>query len=77
MTDFLDADGPLAAAQVPAGIAITAINGTEIRTYQDYCAVMKDVGNGSTVELTLVNPESGEEGDLQVPTGRTAPITLQ
>ena len=62
---------------MPAGIAITAINGTEIHTYQDYCAVMKGVGNGSTVELHLVDPNSGQETDLQVPTGRTAPITLQ
>ncbi len=77
VTDFLDAEGPLAKAQVPAGIAITAINGTEIHTYQDYCAVMKGVGNGSTVELHLIDPNSGQETDLQVPTGRTAPITLQ
>jgi hypothetical protein len=62
---------------VPAGIAITSINGTEIRTYQDYCAVMKGVGNGSTVDLHVVDPNSGNEQDIQVPTGRTAPITLQ
>jgi serine protease Do len=77
VTDYLDSQGPLALAGVPAGIAITSINGTDIRTYQDYCAVMKGVGNGSTVELHVVDPNSGKEGELQVTTGRTAPISLQ
>ncbi len=77
VTDYLDAQGPLAQAGVPAGIAITSINGTDIHTYQDYCAVMKGVGNGSTIELHLVDPNTGQETDLQVPSGRTAPITLQ
>jgi serine protease Do len=77
VTDYLDPQGPLAQKGVTPGIAITKINGTEIHTYQDYCAVMKGVGNGSTVELHVVEPNSGAEQDLQVPTGRTAPITLQ
>ena len=71
VTDYLDAQRPLAQAGVPAGIAITSINGTDIHTYQDYCAVMKGVGNGSTIELHLVDPNTGQEPDLQVPSGRT------
>ena len=68
--DFIDSNGPLAASGVPQGTAIVAVNGQEVRTYQDYCSVVNDIPSGRTITLTLVDPSSGASQDLDVPTGR-------
>jgi len=69
--DFMDDRGPLAAANVPQGTAIVAVNGRETRTYQDYCSIVKDIPNGRDITLTLVDPSSGESQDLVVQAGNT------